>query len=419
MKYIKTLTHHISVTMACIVVACSILCCNQGSLQCNTFPNQSTNSNARHIFRQIELDGYRDSIIKEAGKGNLDKVHEFVKKIEKSNAYVTLNVNQLTSCLALQVATKNGHVPPTITAYFQQNKIDIWSLDCYDSSIIERIVEDGHLEALQYLRKLGFEISCATMASRAAMHGHTGILRYLKKEFHTLNIDQPFGEDLVSWAACSSRLALPKKLEVLNFLVNEGGIHLNRCTIIRGPCKKTNPAFVMTASAGNADVIDVLKHLRKLGCNTNETFYGMNALMYASKRGDLKTVSYLIEEVGMDVNAKSSFPGLRTYKHGGLIADKKTALMYAAASGKSEIVTYLLAHGAEINVQDTHNYTALMDAVHSRDVATINVLVQSGANPSLRNSNNKQTALDIAKTYKNPLIISLLKTPQARKIAYC
>ena len=57
---------------------------------------------------------------------------------------------------------------------------------------------------------------------------------------------------------------------------------------------------------------------------------------------------------GVDVNAQ----------HGN---DKMTALMWAAVAGRVEIVGVLLQEGADVNVRDSDDQTALMLAVEGRE----------------------------------------------------
>lgn len=83
----------------------------------------------------------------------------------------------------------------------------------------------------------------------------------------------------------------------------------------------------------------------------------------------------------VDINAKS--------KSG------QTALMYAAAAGKKDIVDFLLANGANSNIQDAVGSTALTLATEENNSSIITSLIAAGANPNLPNTHG-DSALHIA-----------------------
>jgi uncharacterized protein len=74
--------------------------------------------------------------------------------------------------------------------------------------------------------------------------------------------------------------------------------------------------------------IDIVKFLIEKGADINakNSWAGWNALIYSSMNGKTETVKYLIEK-GADVNTKDN--------------EGKTALMYASARGHMETVSIL------------------------------------------------------------------------------
>lgn len=88
---------------------------------------------------------------------------------------------------------------------------------------------------------------------------------------------------------------------------------------------------------------------------------------------------------------------------------KSTALMKAAFFGYNSIIKQLLATNiTNIDKKDHSNgNTALMFAVINNRKSTVAILLEYGANPNITNNSN-QTALDIAKSQHSNRICNIL-----------
>ena len=73
-----------------------------------------------------------------------------------------------------------------------------------------------------------------------------------------------------------------------------------------------------------------------------------------------------------------------------------TPLIYAATSGREEVLRYLLGIGADVNAQSPNGTTALMMAVREGHAGTVELLLAKGADANHRNENGA-TALGWAK----------------------
>lgn len=62
-----------------------------------------------------------------------------------------------------------------------------------------------------------------------------------------------------------------------------------------------------------------------------------------------------------------------------LDAHHRTPLMFAAASGSTKCVITLLHHGANFNIADKDNHTALFRAIHSGHSENVEIIVDTGA----------------------------------------
>ena len=78
----------------------------------------------------------------------------------------------------------------------------------------------------------------------------------------------------------------------------------------------------------------------------------------AAKRGDVKGIKFLINEMGANVHASCDCPY------------HKTALHYASENGHTEAVKTLLKCGAKVNELDSRRYTAL-DVAKNQDIVLL------------------------------------------------
>lgn len=91
-------------------------------------------------------------------------------------------------------------------------------------------------------------------------------------------------------------------------------------------------------------------------------------LLIASAKGDIKTVSAMLES-GTSANTQDS--------------DGVTALMYAARKNRAEVAKLLLEKGANINAKDQTGWTALIFAAKKNNLATVQLLLEKGADPNV------------------------------------
>lgn len=147
--------------------------------------------------------------------------------------------------------------------------------------------------------------------------------------------------------------------------------------------------------ASKGDLKAVQKAIEKGMKIDRKDIAGQTALMYASEGGHFEVVKYLVEQ-GADVNAESGNAG------------RGTALIYAAAANKYEVAEYLLENGANIDATTpVHNETALVWAVAFGHERMIKMLLEKGADKTIKNKEGK-TVEDLAKELGKDLILELL-----------
>lgn len=126
---------------------------------------------------------------------------------------------------------------------------------------------------------------------------------------------------------------------------------------------------------------------------------GITVLMYAVQRRDSAIVSMLLEK-GAEVNAKRS--------------DGQTALMDTVGGGGAQIARMLIDKGAKINDTNEKGQTALIlaaEAAYNEDV--VSVLLAKGADVSAKDK-ERNTALKIATRNGNSKIVAMLKKAGAK-----
>jgi len=120
------------------------------------------------------------------------------------------------------------------------------------------------------------------------------------------------------------------------------------------------------------------------------------ALILAANNGHTAVVEFLYGK-GADINA---------IDHGGM-----TALMYTAKRSFNETATFLLNNGAEVNVQSRKKgITALMLASGWGNEALVQMLLDKGADPAIRDNFGK-TAANYAEKRGHSTVANMLANP--------
>ncbi len=134
---------------------------------------------------------------------------------------------------------------------------------------------------------------------------------------------------------------------------------------------------------------------------------GTTALMDALFCSDDSRVKMLLD-AGADVNAANTSAG--KVKNGPIALTHLTPLMLAVPDSRPSTVRALLAKGANVNAVDGRNMTPLMLAVASEKAnpETVHALLSAGTDLTVKDVYG-DTALDWARKYRNPEIVSALE----------
>jgi ankyrin repeat protein len=144
-----------------------------------------------------------------------------------------------------------------------------------------------------------------------------------------------------------------------------------RLLLLRGvspnsPDPERGPAIVFAARQKSLSAVMALLENPATDVNVLNRD-GENALMYAALYGELDLVKRLVAR-GAEVNKTGWTP-----------------LHYAASNGRLSVVEYLLSQNAYIDAASENGTTPLMMAARENQTAVARLLVNEGADPSLRN----------------------------------
>lgn len=160
-----------------------------------------------------------------------------------------------------------------------------------------------------------------------------------------------------------------------------------RLLMLRGisansPDRKFGPALVYAASLKSFRVVRALLESPLTNADIRNAS-GESALMFAALAGEIEVARLLVSRGG-----QVNHPGW-------------TPLHYAASGGNVEMVRWLLEQNAYIDAPSVNLTTPLMMAARERQPTLVRILVQEGADPSLRNETGL-TAADYAQRAADP-----------------
>lgn len=139
---------------------------------------------------------------------------------------------------------------------------------------------------------------------------------------------------------------------------------------------------------------------------------GLTALQMAPTFADCERVTLLLK-AGADVNSFNTFGG--KVKNGPIGLVHLTPLMLAAPHSDAETIGTLLKAGARVNDADIRKMNPLMLAIATDQAkpATVRQLIAAGADVNAKDQNG-ESALDWARKFRDPEILSILESAGAQ-----
>ncbi|MCU6499241.1 ankyrin repeat domain-containing protein [Rugamonas sp. A1-17] len=158
---------------------------------------------------------------------------------------------------------------------------------------------------------------------------------------------------------------------------------------------------------------------------------GETALIIAMRYEAYRVATLLMDQPGIDLEAKAPNGNtalmmaafrqnkaavLDMIKRGAQVNQKGwTALHYAAAAGSTEITSILLEHHAYIDAESPSGMTPLMIAAREGQEKVVELLLEQGADATLKDGGFHQTAAEFATKADKPWIAKTIATFLAAK----
>ena len=141
--------------------------------------------------------------------------------------------------------------------------------------------------------------------------------------------------------------------------------------------KHGNPALVFSVKESSNKVVNFLIDYKDTDLEV-ENIYGENALMWAAYLGKQELVKKLVDLKKVSINKIGWSP-----------------IHYAASTGQTEILQYLISKGANVDAKSPNETTPMMLASRHGYIQIVKILLNSGADFSIKNQQG-MTAIDFA-----------------------
>ena len=369
-----------------------------------------------HIGAKLELqDSMERTALYTAAKNGFTEVVDFLLK-----AGSELRVRNKGGWTPISVAASCGHLE--VVRLLLDRGADANTPGDNGYTPVISAAGEGHFEVVRLLLDRGAEANTPsnegwTPVNSAAMNGHLEVVRLLLDRGADANTPNNNGWTPLNLAANNGHLEVMRLLldrgTDANTPSNEGWMPVNsaatnghlevvRLLLDRGANANTpnNNGWTPVNLAANNGHLEVVRLLLDCGADANTpNNEGWTPVKSAANNGRLEVVRVL--SLGVDVSAadERGFTPL----HGAVMKDLATAkLLYesgadintrsktgrtplyeAAASGKSEIVQWLLSLGADVSAADEDGFTPLHSAVQT-DLEIVKLLHDAGADISSR-----------------------------------
>lgn len=136
------------------------------------------------------------------------------------------------------------------------------------------------------------------------------------------------------------------------------------------------------------------------GYLTAESAFGWTPLHFAAYGGNVDVAKLLLDR-GADIDRRAN------------TKFRNTPLQVSLLTGQEEMAAFLVAHGADVRIEQAEGFTALHEAAQIGSEKLVALLLDKGADPNSR-AEDGRTPLSIARKANQPAIARLLQSRGAR-----
>ncbi len=156
--------------------------------------------------------------------------------------------------------------------------------------------------------------------------------------------------------------------------------------------KEKDLILLLSFQANNKEVVDFAI---KNGANVlQKDEKGQSLLHIASSSGILENVKRCIDEFKISINSVNN--------------ENETPLMIASEKGKTDVVNYLVANGASLELENTEGLTAIFYSTKGRSSAVFDFLISAGANLNHKTKSNKTLLIEACLNNNSSIIKYLI-----------
>jgi ankyrin repeat protein len=235
-----------------------------------------------------------------------------------------------------------------------------------------KAVKEGHLGVIQVLDELRINLQSlnkykASLLFTAAQEGHLHIARYLLKG----NI--PFKNLINEDERTPLTVAVGYgHLELVEFFIDQGFNNLSKHPLVSSPLR-------VAVINRQIEIVDALIKKYKFNPNSIDKF------IYTTLLSEAMDYEYIeIAKILLENGANPDLPN----------NDNSTALHKAASQGNIDAINLLLMHKASVDVRGNKGYTPMQEAAKRWHCQAIKILIEYGADPLIKDE-EENTALHL------------------------